>query len=238
MRGGLAFGLVTLTLALPVSSFADDEGTLAILLPKLATSSERFETMLKKASFTLTGHMETVGGDGAISEKKEGSGRWVNDTAPNFEVFKYVEDGFDKTETAKKDAEEKAKEPKKAKKPDEERHMPFLSSEQTKYDYRIGESDARDPARVRVFFTPKKAAENLFNGSAWVDSRTGDVLSMGIVPSKTPTFVDYLRVTVEFNEKTAQGPAISKIAFEGGGGFLFIKKRFRGVAVLTSYDVR
>jgi hypothetical protein len=195
--------------------------------------------MLKKASFTVTGKMETVAGDGAISDPKEGIFKVVNDGSGNVkvEVVRYAEDGKDKTDDAKKKAEERAKEPKKKPKPDEEVHVPFLGTEQGKYDYRIGEADKIDPTRVRVYFTPRSPAQNLLQGSAWVDSKNGDILSMGASPSKTPAFVDYFRIQIECAENTAMGPAPSKIMFEGGGGVLFLKKRFRGAATLTGWQV-
>lgn len=61
---------------------------------------------------------------------------------------------------------------------------------------------------------------------------------MGASPSKTPLFVDYFRIQIECAENTAMGPAPSKITFEGGGGLLFLKKRFRGAATLTSWSVQ
>lgn len=215
-----------------------EENPLAVLLPKLAVSSARFESMLKKASFTLTGKMETVSSDGSVSDPKEGIFRVVNDGQGHtkVDVVKYAEDGKDKTEDAKKKAEERAKEKKKPK-PDEEVHMPFLGTEQGKYDYRIGEADKVDPSRVRVYFTPRSPAQNLLQGSAWVDSTNGNVLSMGASPSKTPPFIDYFRIQIECGEATSMGPAPSKISFEGGGGFLFIKKRFRGAATMTGWQV-
>lgn len=233
----LKSAIVATSLFLVTNTRADDD-PLAVLLPKLAVSSARFEAMLKKASFTMTGKMETISSDGSLSDPKEGMFRIVNDGSgvAKVEVIKYAEDGKDKTEEAKKKAEEKAKE-KKVKKPDEETHMPFLGTEQGKYDYRIGESDKADPTRVRVYFTPRSPAQNLVQGSAWVDSTNGNILSMGASPSKTPAFVDYLRVQIECNEMTSMGPAPSKIIFEGGGGILFIKKRFRGAATLTGWQV-
>ena len=237
-RAAVALTLSSLFFAREIR--ADDATPLAVLLPKLAISSARLEAMLKKASFTVTGKMETVGGDGAVSDPKEGIFKVVNDGSgnpPKVEVVRYAEDGKDKTDDARKKAEERAKEPKKAKKPDEETHVPFLGTEQGKYDYRIGEADKTDPSRVRVYFTPRSPAQNLLQGSAWVDATNGNILSMGASPSKTPPFVDYFRIQIECAENTAMGPAPSKIIFEGGGGVLFVKKRFRGAATLTSWQV-
>lgn len=123
-------------------------------------------------------------------------------------------------------------------KPDEVLHMPFLQPELGKYSFRVGESDPRSPARVRIYFTAKQRAKNLGNGSAWVDTRTGEVLTMGVSPSKTSFFVDFINVTLEFGDVTPAGPAISRIGFDAGGGFLFFHKRVRGEATLSHYEVK
>ena len=90
---------------------------------------------------------------------------------------------------------------------------------------------------MRAHCDAKSPAENLFNGSAWVDTRDGSILSAGFSPSKTNMFVDYVRVTVELGAKTAAGPAVSKLQFEAGGGFLFVRKRVRGWATATEWSI-
>lgn len=239
MKQALGIGFATLALLVPQTAFAEDEGTLGILLPKLATSAIRFEALVKQASFSVSGKMESVGGDGSVSDTKEGSFNIIYDGLHfKVDVLKYSEDGADKTDEMKKKTEEKYKERKgKPLKSDEEVHMPFLASEQPKYDFHLAESDPRDPSHVKITFSPKTPAQNLFTGSVWVDSNTGDFLSAGFVPSKTPMFVDYVRVTIEFGETTSLGRAVSKINFEAGGGLLFIRKRVRGSAVLSNYSL-
>ena len=148
-----------------------------------------------------------------------------------------MEDGEDKTQEAKKMAAERRDRKKRRARKSDDVHLPFLASEQPKYAFRVGEVDARDPARVRVYFDAKSPSKSLWNGSAWVDTRTGDILTMGASPSKTSSFLDYLRLQIEFGETTSMGRAVSKVSFEAGGSFLFIKKRFRGSATLADYTV-
>jgi hypothetical protein len=237
MRGILIVLLSFVFFSLPREARADDPVARAELLSRLATTSARFEEMLKKASFTVSGRMEKVSSDGVGSDPKESTFRLTPDgERKKVEVIKYVEDGEDKTAEARQKAADRAKQPKKAKKGDE-LHLPFLQSEQSKYDFRVGEADVRDPARVRIYFNAKSPAENLLNGSAWVDTRSGDLLSMGVAPSKPPGFVDYLRVQIEFAATTPMGPAVSKLSFEAGGSFLFIKKRYRGSATVADYQL-
>lgn len=217
-----------------------DGDALPALLPKLSAWSARFESMLTHAAFTMSGGTEEVDGDGEVSNRKEGVFR-VNTRGAraHVEVVRYSEAGEDKTREARERvAEQERERANKPRKADEELHMPFLSAEEPKYVFRIGETDPRAPTRVRVYFTAKHPAKNLGNGSAWVDTQTGDVLSMGVSPSKTSLFVDYINVTLEFGENTSMGPALSRIRFEARGGFLFFRKKVRGMAVVSDYEVK
>ena len=238
MRSTVAIALTSLALFLPGELQAGDQPVPPELLGKLAATSSRFEAMMHRASFTVTGRMGDVSGDGSLTSPKEGTFRvTMHGATAKVDILKYSEDGEDKIAEAKKKQEERAKEARKPRKADDEIHLPFLETEQAKYDFHIGEVDARDPEHVRVFFHAKAPAENLVNGSSWVDARTGDILTTSVTASKTPAFVDYLRMQFELGEKTSMGPAISKVSFEGAGGFLFIRRHFRGTATLASYAI-
>jgi hypothetical protein len=189
--------------------------------------------MLEQASFTAVGRTEELDGDGKIEEVREGVFRFVARGARHVvDVVRYTEDGEDRTNAAREKARDAAKKPKD---PDAALHLPFLASEQPKYVFHLGETDPRDRARVRVHFTAKKPSLTSWNGSAWVDTRTGDLLTMAGAQSKTAHFVDYFQGTVELGERTPQGFAPSKITFEGAGSFLFFHHRFRGWATLSGY---
>jgi hypothetical protein len=216
------------------STAAPAEGPLLEdVLPKLAASSARFESDLKKASFGVEGYIESVDRDGHGDDRREGAFYVrTNGKRRRFDVIRYTEDGEDKLDEARKKAEESSsKDPD----PDDEAHMPFLASEQPKYVFRMRDKDKADPARVRIEFTPKHPDKHLVIGSAWVDTRTGDVLTMGVAPSKKAMFVDYFHVTLEFGERMGTGPAVSRITFEGSSGLLFFHKKFRGAARFFGY---
>jgi hypothetical protein len=115
--------------------------------------------------------------------------------------------------------------------------MPFHASEQARYDFDVVETDVADPSRVRIAFTPKVTADDTVEGSAWVDTKTGTVVSAGFKLSKPPTFVDYVHITVEFGAPTKLGPAISHVSLSGKGGFLFFRKEFRANATLSGYAI-
>lgn len=218
---------------------AEDQ-SLQALLPKLSAWSSRLEAVLNRSVFTMTGHTDEVDGDGKTSDHKEGVFRVdARGERAHVQVLRYAEDGEDKTaEAREKVRRDEEKRDKKHKEPDEVLHMPFLQPELGKYSFRVGESDPRSPARVRVYFTAKQRAKNLGNGSAWVDTKTGEVLTMGVSPSKTSLFVDFVNVTLEFGDLTPSGPGISRIGFDAGGGFLFFHKRVRGEAMLSNYQVK
>ena len=86
-------------------------------------------------------------------------------------------------------------------------------------------------------FVPKVKADDTIEGSAWVDMQAGTVLTAGFKMSKTPMFVDYVHITVEFGASTSLGPAISKIHLDGKGGFLFWNKIFRATATVSDYAI-
>jgi hypothetical protein len=231
----LALAAAVVVVGQPSATKAEDGASLSVLLPKLAATSGRFEALLKKASFAAEGYIEEVDGDGSGSDRKEGAVRVRYDGKKSrVDVLHYSESGEDKTAEAREKARDDEKE---EKDPDDQVHMPFLTSEQPKYSFRVRATDKADPARVRIEFHPKQPKKTLLVGSAWVDTRTGEVLTMGISPSKVGMFVDYLNVTLTFGEKIANVPAVSKITFEGSGGFIFFHKKFRGMAKLWQYSV-
>ena len=90
---------------------------------------------------------------------------------------------------------------------------------------------------MRIGFTPKVPAENAIKGSAWVDEGEREVLSLGFSFSKNPTFVDHVEVKVIFGLPTELGRAPSQLSFDGRGGFLFIRKHYRGSATITEPSV-
>jgi hypothetical protein len=212
------------------------------LMSRLAVHAASFERMKKHASYAVSGRLEKF--DEAAPEKapdevKEMKARVVADgTNVRFEVVKYSEDGTDKTAEAQQKARERAAEAKKNggdKK--KEFRMPFFAGEQVRYTFDEVETDSNDPSRVRISFVPKARAEDTIEGSAWVDARTGTVVSAGFKMSKTPAFVDYVHITVEFGAPTALGPAVSRVKLDGRGGFLFFRKAFRVDARISDYAI-
>ena len=151
--------------------------------------------------------------------------------------MKYTEDGTDKTVEARKKAEQRKAEKQKEKKAKySDVHLPFLAAEQSRYTFSFAERDPQTN-HVRVGFQPLAAAENAFKGSAWVDEAKGEVLTLAFSPSKYPTFVDHVEVTIRFDLSTPLGRAPSSIAFDARGGFLVIHRHYRGSATISDARV-
>jgi hypothetical protein len=233
--------LVTIA-ALGIAAPARADAPAPELMARLATYGANFETMRARASFSVKGRYEELDGDGKTDSVKtmearvdpDGSGHKLN-------VGSYMEDGKDKTEEARKDAREREE------KQRSEAHgtggskkrirIPILADEQSRYDFNQVEVDQADPSRVRIAFTPKVRGADTIEGSAWVDTRAGTLISAGFKLSKTPIFVDYVRFTVEFGAPGPLGPAISTISIEGKGGIPFFRKHFQARAMLSDYTL-
>jgi hypothetical protein len=234
----LRLTFIALLLAVPGAARADmvdsaltaraATASLDATLDKLEQHAAQFEKMKRRASYTLTGKMERVDGSGNVAETKEMTVK-VNGMAA--EVVRYVEDGLDKT------ADERTKRGGNGRMSTgriSRMRLPFLASERPRYTFRVKEVDAKYPYRILVEFAPKTPADDTALGTAWVDARAGEVLTMRFSPTKKPRFVDDIDIAIHFDSQTALGRAPSKVTFEASGGFLFIKKRYRGTATISN----
>lgn len=228
----LAFAGAT-TVAAPASAAAPAPE----LMGRLSAYASHYEAMRYRASYAIAGRLERVDGDGNADSVKEMSARIVADGKDaHMSVLRYVEDGEDKTAEAREKALEREGKPKEERAKNEIK-MPFEAAQQARYTFDQIKVDGADPTRVLIGFVPKTRDENMIEGTAWVDAREGTLISAGFRMTKTSFFVDYVNITVEFGAPTSLGPAISKVTMEGKGGVLFLKKRFRANATLSSYTV-
>ena len=242
------FALLALSAALAVPAFAHAEdatppavsSTTVVsetLLSGLGRHATSLEEMKKRGAFTFSGHMESVDGDGKASEVKDLT---IRSTPSNggqrvVKVMRYVEDGKDKTVEAqtKADARRAKNKESKGDKKVKELKLPFLPTEQARYNFSVAQRDAANPSRILLAFTPKVAAEDAVKGTAWVDESAKEILSTGFSFSKNPTFVDHVNITIVFGLSTPLGRAPSQISFDGQGGFLFLRKHYRGSANIS-----
>jgi hypothetical protein len=240
---GIGAGVLGLVIVWPVAARA--ESPAPELLARLSTFAETFETLRARASYTIDGRFEISDGSGKVESVKTMTVRAEGSpTRVRFDVLRYTEDGVDKTKEARAADEDKnaghrrsgrgaRAEPRGPKPPG----IPILASEQGRYVFDVVEIDRADPARVRIAFVPKRRSDDTIEGSAWVDSRTGALISAAFKLDGRPTFVDFIHVVIEFGASTPIGPAISSVRVDGEGGFLFFRKRFHASATFFDYRV-
>jgi hypothetical protein len=207
------------------------------LMARLAATSAAMEDVRERVSFAIESRVEELDGDGKVTSVKTSSARVVKDEKGSHTVVvKAVEDGKDTTEDARKQAAKEDARSDEAKKK-ERVEIPFTAAQQAHYVFDQVETDPASPTHVRITFKPKSADSRSVDGSAWVDTTSGQFLTAGFKIVKPGMFVDFAHVTVEVGGKTELGPVVSRITFEGKGGFLFIHKHFRGSAVMSDYKV-
>jgi hypothetical protein len=203
------------------------------LLARLATYAAAFEAARDDGGYILDGRLEKLDGDGKVDSVQELSARVEGGLRHrHVTVLRAVEDGKDKTAEVQKKAQEGDAEAAKGKNEPHLR-MPFLASEQPRYDFELAETDPANPSRIRVTFVPKEPAKDTVEGSAWIDGASGHVLTAGFKLSKPGTFIDYVHITAEFADSA---PVLARVTFDGKGGLLFFRKHFRGETRFHDYQ--
>ena len=237
MRITFTLGLVSIGAIIFAARNVGAEPPAPELMAKLATTSAGFDTIRKHATFSVETRVETLDGDGHVTGVKTISEHVVHEGVTTHVVIdKATKDGKDWTRQAQHEEDEKHA----ANEKDEKKgrlDIPFLASEQSHYVFDVVETDPSNPARVRIAFRPKDPDSHSVEGSTWVDRDAAQFVSAGFKVSKPGIFVDYVHVTVEIGATTEVGPALSRIKFEGKGGFLFFHKHIRGSVVFSNYKV-
>lgn len=207
----------------------------AELLARLGKQATSFESLFKRATFKVQVVLEELDGDGKVASRKTVTSHVEAKGAARHHVI----------DSCTKDGEDcKAKEQERVNKEeadpddDDDVRSPFLPAEQSRYVFDQVAVDSTDPARVKIAFAPKSPEKHTVEGSAWVDTSAGAVVSAAARLVKTPMFVDWVHVTVELGAPSPLGLAPSRLTFEGQGGFWFIMhKHFRAEVVLGDYRV-
>lgn len=238
----LVAAFIVAAAALPPSAVRADDApgsspdpSLAPLLSNVARHAEQFEQMKKRGSYTLIGRLEELDRSGNVGGTKEMVLRVIATPEKRLtELVKYIEDGTDKTMEAKqKEAKRKAEPAKKEeKRPMSDLHLPFLASEQSRYVFSVVGRDLQRN-QTRIAFQARTSAEDAYNGSAWVDDATGEIMTMGLSPTKYPTFIDHIGVTIRFDLRTPLGRAPSSFTVDASGGFLVVHKHYRGTGTVS-----
>ena len=212
------------------------------LMAKLAHHSEVFQRLMEDSGFAFETLIQHFDSDGKVSGIKTKLGRVEHDAQGGREkVIRCIEDGKDITadeqqRSTKRDAE-RAEQRRKHKEEDDDLRPPFLPSEQPKYLFDQVAVDPADPTRIQLAFAPRHADSSSMEGTAWVSTATGTVLSLTGKLSKPPLFVDWMRFSVEFEATSPLGPVPSKFILEGRGGLLFIHQHLRGEMKMSDFLV-
>jgi hypothetical protein len=227
----------SLALALVAPRLARAQPPAPELLARVAVHAEAIERMRTHASYAIEGELDSLDGDGKVEGVKKVKARIEADgEKTRLIILSSFDDGKDTTEQARKDAR-KGNERTKEERAKQHVEMPFVGSVQPRYTFDQIAVDPADPTRVEIAFVPKEPSEHTSEGSAWIDTKSGTLLSAGFKLSKPGFFVDYIHLTIELAAKTELGPAISRVTVDGKGGILFLRKHFRGEAVLTDYRI-
>jgi hypothetical protein len=210
------------------------------LMAKLSTYASQFDGQLLRASFAVEGRMDLLDSDGKLDSRKELKAHVdpVVAGGPDVRVtvIRYLEDGHDKTGEAIDKAREADEKRRKRRQDNKQLKMPIRADQQGRYVFDQVRTDAAT-SRALITFVPKEPDDDTIEGSAWVDTDAGTIVSTGFKMSKRPMFVDHIHVTVEFGEPTSLGPAVSKVTVDGAGGVLFFHKHFVVNAVLSGYRI-
>jgi len=235
----LAFRASAAVALLPLlSGTASAEPPDAALLARLSLHAEANEQMRKLGSFRLDELVEELDGDGKVTSTEVTKARIEsNGTSAHETVEACVEDGkdatADKQERVRKDESGTGSE--RDRLISETLHLPFRQVDQPLYAFDLLKTDPADPSHVQISFVPRNPNEHTVEGTAWVDTRSGTVLSAGAKMSKPPKLVDWVHFTVEFGAKTPAGPAVSRLTLEAEGGFLFVRRHLRTEMKMTNY---
>jgi hypothetical protein len=212
------------------------------LLANLANHADAFAEVVDRASYRLDEVTEELDGDGNVTTREttrahvDPGGKGSRET-----VEASTRNGKDATAEKQERVQDAA-----GKSGDEDENellscdklrMPFLRMEQPLYVFNLVGIDSADRSRVEISFTPRRPDEHTMEGAAWVDARSGTLISAGAKLSKPSGHIDWVHFTVEFGARTPLGPALSHVTFEAKGGLLFIHKHVRGEMIMSNYKL-
>jgi hypothetical protein len=227
-RRSTAIAFLVVALAVVLSRPAAAQPPDPALLERLSHHAEALRQVEKVASYREETLMEQIDGDGKVGSSETRVSRIVNDGKTTHPVLeRCVRDGQDVT------AEERQK---KGDSTEINIKFPDFTSSATDYTYDQIDVDPADPTRVKFSFTPKKPNKETIEGTLWVDTASGTVLTVGAKLSKPPMFVDWAHFTVEFGAKTPLGPMMSRLTFEANASFWFLHlQHVRGEIKMSDY---
>ena len=195
------------------------------LVERIAEREVRVAVLHESCSFTTTRRDESLDATGKVLSWTETEERHDHrDGVISRKVVRHVVDGKDRTSA-------KARE-----KPQElESVEPFSAA--ASGDYRF-ETLPADPETgwARIAFKPKrKGVKHAAHGTVAVDPVTGAIRTMSYEPDDPGTLVQKMKVSMEYETPSPEGPTLSRVRVVAAGGFLFVKKRMRVTVEFSNY---
>ncbi len=203
---------------------ADPMEPSAELMKQLADHNGWLEKLPETHTLVVETDAHEADSDGKVLHRTHSVSKQVIDKGKRLTtVASATRDGADDRERAQKEADERDGK-------DDRVPSPFLAASQPRY--RFTQLGSTPEGWLRLRFTPKNGpSTELLDGEAWVDPKDGELVRMTARLSKNPAFVDRLTTSMELDGRVDGRRALSKLSFDGAGGFLFFKRQ--GGATLT-----
>lgn len=195
------------------------------LVEKITEREARVAVLHDSCSFTTTRRDETLDAKGKVVSWTETEERHDHrDGVISREVVRHVVDGKDRTSARGRE------------KPQElESVEPFSAA--ARGDYRF-EALLADPETgwARIAFKPaRKSVKHAARGTVAVDPATGAIRRMTYEPDDPGTLVQKMKVSMDYETPSPEGPTLSHVRVVAAGGFLFVKKRVRVTVKFSDY---
>ena len=195
------------------------------LVRRLGEHAARVEKFSRETPTVVTIDGRELDGDGKLLHVTRTTSRvqWEGDKRRTT-VLAATKDGKD----SMKEAQSRAKDGDSQKR---QFDSPFTEKVRARYRFTVLEAENADGLATLAFGPSGKKSTELMEGTAVVHVERGEVVSLKGRLSENPAFVDAMETELEYRAETPVGRALSKLRFEGKGGFLFYKRQ--GGATMT-----
>ncbi|PTL76255.1 hypothetical protein [Vitiosangium sp. GDMCC 1.1324] len=103
-------------------------------------------------------------------------------------------------------------------------------------EYQFEQSAGPREGLVTVKITPRKADKKRMRGTAVVDPRTAQLISMRLSPSELPSMLDSFQIDFAYADTPCERQP-TQLEFAGTGGVFFYKVRFRTQVKISGHQV-
>lgn len=103
-------------------------------------------------------------------------------------------------------------------------------------EYQFDQSPGPREGLVTVKFAPRKKDKNKVKGTALVEPKTAQLISMHLSPSELAPMLDSFQIDLIYGD-TPCGRYPTQLQFAGSGGVLFYKVRFRTQVAVSGHQL-